>query len=175
MRVAEWMEANQGSGRGSYIWGRSVWLLQLPEVTYSTNDFPTSGVFITAGLKGSGMMLQKGLAASGKHFSLTWKQMKAWMSTTPLTSGSSITYFWMTSIEMLLHGQIPGTTISSRLGENLRKLHMICFFLVYLRMVLMASMGHVTMEKIRMSKMKWKEKRICPYMELTGKSWMMKH
>ena len=128
-------EGSRVDGGKSRQWKRLLYLGKvclassaLPEVTYSSNNFPTSGAFITAGLRGSGMMLQKGLAASGKHFSLTWKQTKAWISTTLLTSGSSITCSWTTLIEMLLHGQMLGTTINSRSGENHRKLRMTCFF-----------------------------------------------
>ena len=121
------------------------------------------------------MMSQKGSVASGKHFSLIWKQMKALTSTTLLTFGSSTICFWMKSTETLSHGQILGTAISSRSEENLRKLRMTCFFSACLRMALVVSMGHVKMDKIKVNQMNWREGRTCPYMELTGTLWMTRY
>lgn len=69
VRVAEWMEENQGQGRGSYIWGRFV--SSSGSLGYCTYKFCMLGVFITVGLKGSGMMSLKGLVASGRIFSPT--------------------------------------------------------------------------------------------------------
>ena len=69
VRVAEWMEENQGRGRGSYIWGRSVRLSSSPGD--STYGFSMLGASIIAGLRGSGMMLLKGSVASGRIFSQT--------------------------------------------------------------------------------------------------------
>ena len=74
VRVAEWMEENQGGGRGSYIWGRFVSLSSSPD--YSSYALPVIGASITVRSRGSGMMLLRGSAGSGKTFSLTWKQTK---------------------------------------------------------------------------------------------------
>lgn len=67
--VAQWMEENQGRGRGSYIFGRLVsWVLsQLPEAL--TNLFPPIGVFIILGSSDCGTILPEELASSGKSSS----------------------------------------------------------------------------------------------------------
>ena len=69
VRVAEWIEENQGRGRGSYIWGRSIRLSSSPGD--STYGFSMLGASIIARLRESGMMLLKGLVASGRIFSQT--------------------------------------------------------------------------------------------------------
>ena len=74
VRVAEWMEENQGTGRGSYIWGRFVTLPGSPD--QGTYGLSSIGVSTTVGLRGSGMMLLKGLVESGRTCSQTWKPTK---------------------------------------------------------------------------------------------------
>lgn len=128
VRVAEWMEENQGRGRGSYIWGRFVSLFS--SLDCDIYRFSTLGVSITAGLRGSGMMLLKALVASGRIFSPTWKLAKGLMSTTLLTSGYSTTFSSAISMEMPLHGQKLGTTTNSRSEENHNRLHRKCIFSV---------------------------------------------
>ena len=48
VRVAEWMEENQGTGRGSYIWGRFVSILSSLEYYYP-HGIPEPGVFTILG------------------------------------------------------------------------------------------------------------------------------
>lgn len=89
VRVAEWMEENQGGGRGSYIWGRFVNLLN---ILICSSNLSGIGASIIAGLRGSGMTLQRGLGKSGRTSLLTWKPWKDLTSTILRTSGSSITF-----------------------------------------------------------------------------------